>query len=130
KDRKQDIPLLLEHFFNSYPKDDATARLTPEMLDALMEYSWPGNIRQLQNMVYQFIVLGKLDFIDPNTLKQGGTASETGSTRHLKAAVEDFEKTYIAKVLARHGQKKGKAAETLGVDRKTLFRKMKRYGLD
>ncbi len=130
KDRKQDIPLLLEHFFNSYPKDNATAQLTPEMMDALVAYSWPGNIRQLQNMVYQFLVLGKLDFLDPKSLKQGGLTSETGSSRNLKVAVEEFEKTYIAKALSLHGQKKGKVADTLGVDRKTLFRKIKRYGLE
>ncbi len=130
KERKQDIPLLLEHFFNSYPKNDETAQLTPEMMDSFMEYSWPGNIRQLQNMVYQFLVLGKLDFLDPKSLKQGGLTLEADSSRSLKAAVEDFEKTYIAKVLSSHGQKKGKVADTLGVDRKTLFRKMKRYGLE
>ncbi|MEH0022206.1 MAG: sigma 54-interacting transcriptional regulator [Desulfobacter sp.] len=130
RERTQDIPLLVEHFLNSYPKDDASARFTPEMMDAMMNYAWPGNIRQLQNMVYQFLVLGKLDFLDPKTLKQGPLATGSGMPESLKNAVETFEKKFIAQALSRHGRKKGKVADLLEVDRKTLFRKMKRYGLE
>ncbi len=129
KDRKEDIPLLIEHFFNSYPRNPNNTRLTPEMINAFMEYTWPGNIRQLQNMIYQFLVLGKLEFIDPKTLKKGMLAKESGPTKTLKSAVEEFEKTYISQLLSRHKGKKSRVAEVLEVDRKTLFRKMRRYGL-
>ena len=128
RERREDIPLLIEHFFNSYPKDDTTASLTPEIMDALMTYAWPGNIRQLQNMVYQFLVLGKMDFLDPDTIKDGNIqASLPGD---LKTAVEEFEKNFITRALTRYKGKKGKVAQALKVDRKTLFRKMKRYKLN
>ncbi|MCG8617548.1 MAG: sigma 54-interacting transcriptional regulator [Desulfobacterales bacterium] len=128
RERREDIPLLIEHFFNSYPKDDTTASLTPEIMDALMTYAWPGNIRQLQNMVYQFLVLGKMDFLDPDTIKDGNIqASLPGD---LKTAVEEFEKNFITRALTRYKGKKGKVAQALKVDRKTLFRKMKRYELN
>jgi len=128
-ERKEDIPLLIEHFFNSYPRNDRYNPLTPKMVESLMEYSWPGNIRQLQNMVYQYLVLGKLEFIDPKTLKKGGLAKESVPPGGLKSAVEEFEKGYISQLLSRNRGKKSRVAELLKVDRKTLFRKMKRYGL-
>ncbi|WDP88293.1 MAG: sigma 54-interacting transcriptional regulator [Desulfobacter sp.] len=132
--RKEDIPLLIEHFFNSYPKENITAELTPEMMAAMVNYPWPGNIRQLQNMVYQFLVLGRLDFLDPEGLGPrrpggGGHSGEDAGTTCLKAAVEEFEKSHISRLLSRHRGKKGIVAKALEVDRKTLFRKMKRYGL-
>jgi len=99
------------------------------MMDALVAYTWPGNIRQLQNMLYQFLVLGKLDFLDPKKLKQGSLPRESEGSLPLKAAVEEFEKQYITKALARNHNKKGRVAEQLGMDRKTLFRKIKRYDL-
>lgn len=128
KERKEDIPLLVEHFFNSYPKGDETLKITPEISEALMSYSWPGNIRQLQNMVYQYLVLGELDFLDPSRMGDDSKGN-TDSDRSLKQAVEGFEKTYISRVLKTYKGKKGMVADALKVDRKTLFRKIKRYGL-
>lgn len=129
KERKEDIPLLIEHFFNSYPKNESNIRLTPELMESFIEYTWPGNIRQLQNMVYQYLVLGKLEFIDPKTLRKGVLSKESASAKGLKSAVEEFEKNYIAQLLSIHKGKKGKVAQILEVDRKTLFRKIKRYAL-
>ena len=127
KDRREDIPVLIEQFLNSYPKSETTNELTQEIIEKMIHYSWPGNIRQLQNMLYQFLTLGKLEFLDPekldrNFLKPGFEIEQT-----LKTAVEEFEKNYILKILARNRRKKGKTARALGMDRKTLFRKMKRY---
>jgi transcriptional regulator with PAS, ATPase and Fis domain len=129
KDRQEDIPLLIEHFLNSYPKNDNTPRLTREKIAEMAHFSWPGNIRQLQNVLYQFLTLGTLEFLDPgsrniNTPQPGSQKDQT-----LKIAVEEFEKNYISRMLDAHGQKKGNVAEILNMDRKTLFRKIKKYGL-
>jgi DNA-binding NtrC family response regulator len=129
KDRREDIPLLIEHFLNSYPKNDKMPRVTPEMITAMMSYSWPGNIRQLQNMLYQFFTLGTLEFLDPDDLEHNVFKSSPTGNPSLKTAVAEFEKNYIAETLTRHRRKKGRVAKMLGMDRKTLFRKMKRYNL-
>ncbi len=129
KDRTEDIPLLIEYFLNSYPQNANRSSLTPEMMTSLINYAWPGNIRQLQNMLYQFMVLGKLDFLDPESLDRNALSSAPNKTQPLKLAVEEFEKSYIEQVLTLNNQKKGKVADLLGMDRKTLFRKIKRYGL-
>ncbi len=129
KDRAEDIPLLIEHFLNSYPKDVNRPSFTPEMMTSLINYVWPGNIRQLQNMVYQFMVLGTLDFLDPESLDRKFLSSAPDKTQTLKLAVDEFERNYIKQVLIRNKKRKGMVADMLGMDRKTLFRKIKRYGL-
>ena len=129
RERPGDIPLLVEHFLSSYPQSEA-GQLTLEMMDQLTAYSWPGNVRQLQNVLYQFLTLGKLEFLDPESLSKKGPATASGGEdQTLKEAVAGFEKEFIEKALARHGHKKGRASKALGMDRKTLFRKMKRYGV-
>ena len=130
KDRREDIPLLIEHFLNSYPDNAGRQALTEEMIQTMKDYAWPGNVRQLQNMIYQFLVLGKMDFLDPATLDHNVKAPKNTALLPLKSAVEEFEKEYIQRVLARNSQKKAAVADLLGMDRKTLFRKMKRYGLE
>ncbi len=129
KDRKEDIPLLIDHFLNSYPKTDATPELTQDMIDQMINYTWPGNVRQLQNMLYQFLILGKLEFLEPGSLYRKALTKDPEKIQTLKMAVEEFEKTYISKMLDQHGNEKLKVAQLLKMDRKTLFRKMKRYGL-
>jgi DNA-binding NtrC family response regulator len=129
KDRKEDIPLLIEHFLNSYPKTDATTELTQEMIVQMINYSWPGNVRQLQNMLYQFLILGRLEFIEPKNLYHNDRPATIPKDQSLKMAVEEFEKKYISNILGRYGQKKVKVAQILKMDRKTLFRKIKRYGI-
>lgn len=129
KDRKEDIPLLVEHFLNSYPNSDRKEALTNEMMNQLIGYSWPGNIRQLQNMIYQFLVLGEFTFLEPEGKGQRKVEAAHGHTQTLKQAVDAFEKEYISRTLSVHAMKKTKVADLLGMDRKTLFRKMKRYGL-
>ncbi len=129
RERPGDIPLLVEHFINSYPKTDNAPQLTSEMMDQLMGYAWPGNVRQLQNVLYQFLSLGKLEFLDPDSLSHGRLAVANDEDQSLKEAVAEFEKDLIARTLTRCNRKKGQVSKVLGVDRKTLFRKMKRYGI-
>ncbi len=128
KDRKEDIPLLIEHFLNSYPQNDGTVRLTGEMINTMVQYSWPGNVRQLQNVLYQFLTIGKLEFLDPESLDQN-LRQATPENKSLKKAVEEFEKKLLTRTLTRYHKKKGKVADILGMDRKTLFRKLKRYDI-
>ncbi len=129
RDRKGDIPLLINHFFNSYPKTRETPRVTEEVVTAMLDYHWPGNIRELQNVLYQYLTIGRLEFMSSERKREGGDNSPAAKPTCLREAVEAFEKTYIEAALNRHDRKKGKAATALGVDRKTLFRKIKQLGI-
>ncbi|MCG8563686.1 MAG: sigma 54-interacting transcriptional regulator [Desulfobacterales bacterium] len=129
RERSEDIPLLVEHFINSYPKTENSTQLTDEMMGQLVNYAWPGNVRQLQNVIYQFLSLGRLEFLDPDSLSHGPLAAANDENQTLKEAVAEFEKDLIHRTLTRMGRRKGRASKALGVDRKTLFRKMKRYGI-
>ena len=95
-------------------------------------YAWPGNIRQLQNMLYQFLTLGRLELLEhKQSFVQEESRDEPAFTRgakQLKPAVAEFEKEFITRTLAEY-PKCEIAAEILGMNRKTLYRKMKRYGI-
>ena len=129
RERPGDIPLLVEHFINSYPKTENSTQLTAEMMEQLVDYAWPGNVRQLQNVLYQFLSLGRLEFLEPDSLSRGPIAAANEETQNLKEAVAEFEKELIIRTLNRCRRRKGEASKRLGVDRKTLFRKMQRYGV-
>ena len=132
KQRPGDIPLLVQHFLDAYPKNEALPLVSDAVISAMVDYHWPGNIRQLQNVLYQYLTLGQLEFLDPmggegDNKRTQGTGHDKGEEETLKSAMEGFEKRFIEKMLALHGHRKLKVAETLGIDRKTLFRKIKQY---
>jgi len=128
--RKEDIPLLIQHFLDAYPRNEQMPPVTDDIINTMMDYHWPGNIRQLQNVLYQYLTLGQLEFLDPmDGTKHPKKDQSLKNKETLKSAIENFEKQFIEKTLARCEHRKIKAAETLGVDRKTLFRKIKHYNI-
>ncbi|SMC97764.1 DNA-binding transcriptional response regulator, NtrC family, contains REC, AAA-type ATPase, and a Fis-type DNA-binding domains [Desulfocicer vacuolatum DSM 3385] len=134
KQRREDIPLLIQHFLDAYPQDETLPRMTDSVVSAMVDYHWPGNIRQLQNVLYQYLTLGQLEFLDPIGGKGGKTIEDAGhdkgEAQTLKSAMEEYERKFIEKMLALHGNRKIKVAEALGIDRKTLFRKMKHHNIN
>jgi transcriptional regulator with PAS, ATPase and Fis domain len=134
RDRKEDISLLIEHFLTLYSKNKTLPTLPGNILEALYNYDWPGNIRQLQNTLYRYLSFGSLDFITPRS----SAVVEQDNARNLAlpqseltlaAAVEQAEKRVILNTLERCRWHKTQTAATLGVPRSTLRRKMKKYGL-
>lgn len=130
RDRKQDISQLIEHFMRMFPKLDECSPITPEVMNAFVNYDWPGNIRELQNALHQYLHLG--------TLVLGGEQIISGcsSTRKdcipqepLEKALARFERQYIVDVLKHNAWRRMTTANTLQIDRKTLFRKMKQYDI-
>ncbi len=91
----------------------------------LREYGWPGNVRELQNVVHRTLLLSKKDTIEPEDLP----ADLTAAPRPASSRLEDVEREHILKVLKKAGQR-GKAAEILGMDPKTLYRKLLSYGVE
>ncbi|MEO5585213.1 MAG: sigma-54 dependent transcriptional regulator [Flavobacteriales bacterium] len=127
RDRKEDIPLLINHFNAKYSKDmgKKPLRIPVRVMDALEAHLWPGNVRELENFVHRLVIMKdtEVSMEDlPSTMKMNSPERAGDGTLHTLAEVE---KQYIQRVLESAGQNKTKAAEILGIDRKTLREKLK-----
>ena len=127
-ERTTDIPLLVDFFLKRYnDRYGLKTRLAESGLKALTEYSWPGNIRQLQNMMERLTILAPANRIDDAAVKQ---AIEQMDTRDAASeSLADTEAEQIRRVLAATNGNKSRAAKILGIERKTLYRKLERMGL-
>jgi PAS domain S-box-containing protein len=133
KERREDIPYLVEHFVHRFnaKRGKQIAGLTPAAMEILMRYDFPGNVRELENIIEYGFVLCHNRLIDVPHLPEELQASRhepskgTGGGSRLQWAEADT----IRAAVARAGGALGKAAAELGIDRTTLWRKMKRYGL-
>lgn len=123
RERKEDIPLLIDHVIKSNPPFKGKS-FRNEALKILAEYAWPGNVRELLNVVYRILLLSKNDLIGPDDLPIDLIAYPKISGSRL----EDVERELILKVLKEVRGQRGKAAEILGLDPKTLYRKLLSYG--
>ena len=135
-ERRSDIPLLANYFIRKYSDlySIDPPKLPSATLDAMMRYDWPGNVRELENMIERAVVLHAsggsatvgFELPDPNGKPQEGSdiLDEAESKRW---ALEDLEREYIFRVLENVRWKKTEAADILGIDRRTLYRKLKRY---
>lgn len=135
RDRREDIPLLVEHFLQKFSKKmRRTVRLGDGVMDYLMSYEFPGNIRELENMVEQGVALAvngviQLDDIIPPEARRDQAARPPGQHETLQDAVDRAERTAIEGVLRQVDGNKERAAEILGLSATTLWRKMKRLNV-
>jgi two-component system response regulator HydG len=132
RERKEDIPLLVDHFLEKYNKraKKNIRGISPRALKAMKEYDWPGNIRELENTIERAVVLARSDGIDLEDLMYHGISAGTttlGSISGNLQTLESMEKEYIKAVLKVHHGNRTRAAEVLGIDRKTLWAKIKKY---
>lgn len=133
RERKADIPLLVEHFLKAYPSNKRFEYMDSEMLHAFMLYDWPGNVRELQNVLYQYLSLGTArlgDTVIGETTAQAAASEAPEDSLTLAEALSRFEKVYLLNALKKNNWKRGPTADSLGMDRRTLFRKMKDFGLE
>src|SRR5579863_3865866 len=126
-ERISDIPLLAHYFLKRYnQRYNLDTRLTETGLKAMEEYSWPGNIRQLQHMMERLTILAPGGRIDDAAVK---TAIEQMDSRdHAGETLADTEAEQVRRVLAATNGNKSRAAKILGIERKTLYRKLERMG--
>jgi DNA-binding NtrC family response regulator len=150
RDRREDIPLLCEHFFNKYATElkKEIRGVAPDALEALLGYAWPGNVRELENVIYESMVLSDDLILDERRLPariRGGFAAAEAEKRPgpraegrssgeslrgaAQAAAERAEKVLIEKALREAGGNRTLAAKALRISRKTLFNKMKALGI-
>ena len=137
RERISDIPLLARHFLEQVCEDTGKAvrGLTEEAMAALRSYRWPGNVRELQNVIERAVLLGKGNLIGLEDLPQTLAAArpvaiEPLGTRSLKQALEGPERQIILDVLRSNNWNRHATAEALGINRTTLYKKMKRLGLE
>jgi DNA-binding NtrC family response regulator len=134
RERRFDIPLLVEHFMASAAEASGMPPLdvAPEALAILTAYSWPGNVRELENAVERAIALAEGARLLPADLPErvrssGATAALIARGRERRLTLRELEREYILETLRETGGNKLRAAEMLGVDRKTLYRKLDEY---
>jgi DNA-binding NtrC family response regulator len=134
RDRKEDIPLLAAHFIKEQNLIFSTSvkGLSPEAREAMLEFDWPGNVRQLKNVIEGAMALESGDYLEVDSLSQFIPVAERASGEagsDYLGALERFEKEYFAEMLRASGDNVEEAAERAGVNLATFYRKMKRYGL-
>ena len=128
RERKDDIPLLAQHFVHRFAQETNKSidQISREALDEMMLYEWPGNVRELQNAIERAVVVGKgrkimlhdLPILQPERLSSA-----------IRKSLNEVEKLHIIQVLQETEWNISKSAQTLGIDRSTLYNKIKRYNI-
>jgi two-component system response regulator HydG len=139
RDRRDDIPLLAQHFLEKYSAKNrkAVKGFTPQSMDLLIKYEWPGNVRELENAIERAVILLTGDHISEKELPLSILQSAPSADDHILSPsavadprpLEEVEKEAILAALAAVGGNKSEAARRLGITRKTLHQKLKRYGV-
>ncbi len=134
-DRIEDIPLLVNQFLARKMRvmNKQIREIAPETMDLLMAYSWPGNVRELENVIERAVTLANHEIFKPEFLPEHIQTLSLETYRRTASKIptlEEQEIEYIRWVLKKHDGNKTKAAQTMGIDRVSLWRKMKRYRLN
>ena len=135
RDRKGDLPLLINAFIqkhNQRRRKTPLRSLSPEAEKALLTHHWPGNIRELENVLERAAVVEDTDRIEWHSLPlylQQPEGLDTEKSQQNSLPLEEVEKRHIAEVLDQHQYNISRAAKALGIDRKTLYQKIKKYQL-
>ncbi|MDM8555320.1 sigma 54-interacting transcriptional regulator [Desulfococcaceae bacterium HSG7] len=131
RDRKEDIPLLIDHFMRTGTYENRLP-VSGKILAQLINYNWPGNVRELQNTLHRYHIVKRIDFVSDLSETDMDVTDEMINleTPTLKAMARNFEKKILLQVLERHRWQKKAVAKILGIDRRTLFNKIKYHGLE
>ena len=138
RERREDIPLLLDRFVREFSDQygKPVPAITPEARKALMGYHWPGNVRQLRNVVESMIVididgtLGLDDLTDEDLQASAGVTQRASGDAHLVGhSMDEIEAHYIAETLKLTDGNREEASKLLGIGERTLYRKLKEYGI-
>jgi two-component system nitrogen regulation response regulator NtrX len=133
--RKEDIPLLVDHFLAVFCAENAkpAKTLSADALAAFLAYDWPGNVRELRNMIERLVIMipGEVIGADdlPAPLRADEALAGEARERSLREARDGFERAYILAELRAQGWNMTRTAERLGIERSHLYRKIKAYGI-
>jgi len=137
RERRDDVPLLVATFNRQYSEENnvSVREITQEAVNLLMAYDWPGNVRELRNAVEQMVVLARGDRLTvrdiPAAIRSGADLTKISVVRPgMTMTVEEAERQLIVQALRETGGNRTKAADKIGMSRRTLHRKLKRYRLE
>jgi len=133
--RRDDIPLLVEHFLEKASiKTGDKKSITKEAMNLLIEYEFPGNVRELENIMERAVILQEGEQVDvedmPDKVRSRACSRRSLSLDKAQMTLEELEKEYLISVLEETNWQKKKASSILGINASTLYRKIQRYGLE
>jgi transcriptional regulator with PAS, ATPase and Fis domain len=132
RERKDDLPLLIDHFVAMYHEETGRlAEVPPEILPKLAQHDWPGNIRELQNVIRRYLTLKEIHFSPhgQRSSEPGGLATSLSATGTVGPELERTEREIILRALGDNHWHMGRSATALGISRRTLQRRVNKYGL-
>jgi two-component system response regulator HydG len=132
RERQEDIPLLAQHFLTQFAEKNHKdiKGLTPQAMDSLLKYSWPGNIREVMNTIERAVVLSRAEYLDEGDLSL--IVRNEHAAPHINQGnvpLEDVERNTVLETLEAAAGNKSEAARRLGITRRTLHKKLKKYGV-
>jgi two-component system, NtrC family, response regulator HydG len=136
RERQGDIPLLANYFRLRFAQENGVEapEISPDTMKRLMEYAWPGNVRELENYIERAVIMYSgargMPFEAPASEIDRSEQGLVDTARRERWSMDRLEKEYILDVLQQTGGHRGHAAEILGIDRRTLYRKLKQYSRD
>ena len=137
RERKDDIPLLVDHFLDRFT--GGAKRVSDGAMEILTTYDWPGNVRELENIIERAVILEDGDEVTaeslnvsifPERMRKKARSSSEGALGISGVTLDELEQRYLLQILEETGWKKKNAAEILGINPSTLYRKLQRYGMD
>jgi DNA-binding NtrC family response regulator len=133
KDRREDIPLLVHHFLQKFAQQhgEPQRRFSNDAMRVLMTHAWPGNVRELENAVEHALTMGAGETLLPEDLPVSVSAPERDIVHEATlddVSLAELERRYILRILEKKGGHQIKTASVLGIDRRTLYRRLRQYG--
>jgi transcriptional regulator with PAS, ATPase and Fis domain len=133
RERKEDLPLLIEHFLQSHSMGKKPQAIPGKIMDVMNNYDWPGNVRELLSVIRRYLVLGDFSVLEigekADRLEPGPDDDSIDPISGLDQAMKNQEKRLILSALNQYQWHKGKTAAALKIDPKTLYIKMKKFGI-
>jgi transcriptional regulator with PAS, ATPase and Fis domain len=138
RERREDIPLLIDHFLEIYEYEKDMPPLTGTVLEKMLDYDWPGNVRELENTLHRYATLKKLDFLGTSSREQADSLPPSvdlsfdpkETSPQLRDFIAGLEKKYIMQLLEQYQWNRSKVASILGISRRYLFTKMRNFGIN
>jgi DNA-binding NtrC family response regulator len=132
RDRREDIPLLIQTFLqNACARAGRRIELSPAAVSALTAYRWPGNVRELENTIERLVVFSRGSVIDVSDLPFKATGPDLHERLFADLpSLDEIERRYLLHVIEQVGGNRTRAAEVLGIDRRTLYRMAERFSID
>src|SRR3989304_2487880 len=130
RDKREDIPVLVDHFLDNFCRNRQKKILLPEAMTAMSQYHWPGNVRELKNTIERLVVMAEEDSLSLKDLPENIRGASSTTAEGTEVVLSGVERKHILKVLHEKQGNKTLAAEALGISLKTLYTKLKAYHID